>query len=138
MSSVPAALPTERSLPLRRRALPMLAVGASCLAVRLRPVRLRRALEFARRRAAPATTAEAVAAWQDVVAVSTRRAAASGLRRSVAIALLCRARGVWPTWCTGVRTDPFAAHAWLEVDGHPIGEPTPSECYRRLVSVPPL
>jgi hypothetical protein len=23
-------------------------------------------------------------------------------------------RGVWPTWCTGVRTPPFSAHAWVE------------------------
>jgi len=138
MSSLPAAATTDRSLPLHRRALPLLALVLALLAVRLRPVRLRRLLEFVRRGADPANAEEALAAWRDVAAVRPGRAPAGGLRRSVAVALLCRARGVWPTWCTGVRTDPFAAHSWLEVDGHPVGEADAADRYRRLVTVPPL
>ncbi|MFJ8716444.1 lasso peptide biosynthesis B2 protein [Streptomyces violaceus] len=28
-----------------------------------------------------------------------------------------------PTWCSGVRTSPFAAHAWVEADDRPVGDP---------------
>ncbi|MEU9117139.1 lasso peptide biosynthesis B2 protein [Streptomyces sp. NPDC048483] len=58
------------------------------------------------------------------------------LRRSVATALLCRMRGVWPHWCTGVRTAPFRAHAWVEVEGLAVGGPYWLGEYRRMVVVP--
>ncbi|MEV4177831.1 lasso peptide biosynthesis B2 protein [Nonomuraea sp. NPDC049709] len=35
---------------------------------------------------------------------------------------LCRMRGWRPTWCSGVRVrPPFAAHAWVEAGGVPVG-----------------
>jgi hypothetical protein len=55
----------------------------------------------------------------------------------LATTLLCRIRGVWPTWCIGVRTAPFAAHAWVEVDGQRIGEPQGPGYYRPLIIIPP-
>jgi hypothetical protein len=33
---------------------------------------------------------------------------------------------------------PFAAHAWIEVDGHPVGEGVPDDYFSRLVVVAPL
>ena len=35
-------------------------------------------------------------------------------------------------------TPPFAAHAWVEVDGRPIGEPADTVTYRHLMTVPPV
>ncbi|MGP3967534.1 lasso peptide biosynthesis B2 protein [Streptomyces sp. 6N223] len=136
--SVPAALPERDSLPLHRRVVPLIAVGAARLLARAKPARLRRILAFLRRGARPATPAQALAARRAVVAVSLRCAGQACLQRSIAAALLCRSRGVWPTWCTGVRTGPFAAHAWIEVAGSPIGEPAPAGHYRTLLSVPPI
>ncbi len=95
-------------------------------------------LEFVRGGAAPATAAQALLARRAVVAVSLRCAGQGCLQRSIATALLCRLRGVWPTWCTGVRTDPFAAHAWVEVDGQPVGEPHPKGHYAPLLTIPPV
>ncbi|GAA1118406.1 lasso peptide biosynthesis B2 protein [Nocardiopsis composta] len=40
----------------------------------------------------------------------------------IAAALLCRAGGTWPDWCTGVALQPSRAHAWVEAEGRPIGE----------------
>ena len=37
----------------------------------------------------------------------------------------------------GVRTSPFGAHAWIEVDGQPIGELYPAGYYRPLITVHP-
>ncbi|MFE1768168.1 lasso peptide biosynthesis B2 protein [Streptomyces angustmyceticus] len=124
-------------LPLRHRLLPLLAVGAARPLARLKPARLRAVLERARRGAVPAGAGQARAARAQVVAVSLRCAGQNCLQRSLATALLCRARGVWPTWCTGVRTHPFAAHAWVEADGQLIGEPHPPGYYKPLLTVPP-
>ncbi|GAA1293985.1 lasso peptide biosynthesis B2 protein [Saccharothrix xinjiangensis] len=136
--SAPVALEHRTRLPPHRRILPLLAVAAARLLTRLPPVRLRRVLEFARRGARPATAEQALAARTAVVAVSLRCAGKGCLQRSIAAALHCRAHGTWPTWCTGVRTHPFTAHAWIQVQDRPVGEPEHTSSYRVLVSVPPL
>ncbi|MFG3114262.1 lasso peptide biosynthesis B2 protein [Streptomyces sp. NPDC048197] len=112
-------------------------VAAARLLAKANPARLRRILEFARRGARPATADQALAAREAVVSVSLRCAGQGCLQRSLATALLCRLRGAWPTWCTGVRTHPFAAHAWVEAEGHPVGEPHPKGHFKPLIAVPP-
>ncbi|MFD0475475.1 lasso peptide biosynthesis B2 protein [Nonomuraea thailandensis] len=91
---------------------------------------------LARRGAAPATAAQAKAARDAVIAVSLSCAGQGCLPRSIAAALLCRLRGTWPTWCTGVRVHPFAAHAWIEAGGRPVDEPPVH--YHRTIVVEPL
>ncbi|AJT67353.1 hypothetical protein T261_5737 [Streptomyces lydicus] len=136
--SLPVALSERRRLPLHRRLVPLLAVGIARLLAKAKPARLRTVLEFARRGASPATADQALEARAAVVSVSLRCAGQGCLQRSIATALLCRTRGVWPTWCTGVRTHPFAAHAWVEADGEPVGEPHPKGHFKPLISIPPL
>lgn len=131
------ALSPRDHLPWRQRLVPLAAVAAAKLLARCRPRRIRIFLQLARRGARPATNEQAQQARQAVVSVSLLCAGQYCLQRSLAAALLCRARGTWPTWCTGVRTNPFAAHAWIEVDGQPIGEPYPAGHYRTLLAVPP-
>ncbi|WP_107081907.1 lasso peptide biosynthesis B2 protein, partial [Streptomyces sp. SBT349] len=87
--------------------------------------------------AAPATAHQAATARRAVVAASVRCAGRACLQRSLAATLFCRLRGTWPTWCAGVRTDPFRAHAWIAVDGRPIGEPAGTDRYTPLVAVAP-
>jgi Transglutaminase-like superfamily len=136
--SVPVTLEHQRRLPAHHRVLALLAVGAARVLATLRPGRLRTVLELARRGARPATPQQAHAARQAVVAVSLRCAGNGCLQRSIAATLYCRAHGTWPTWCTGVRTNPFAAHAWIQVDDQPIGEPHPAGHYRTLLTIPPI
>ncbi|WP_031160221.1 lasso peptide biosynthesis B2 protein [Streptomyces durhamensis] len=136
--SIPVALSRRDRLPPHRRVVPLLAVAVARILGRLSPSKLRTVLEFARRRAAPATADQAAAARAAVVSVSLRCAGQACLQRSVATALLCRARGTWPTWCTGVRTNPFAAHAWVEAEGLPVGEPHPAGHFRPLLTVGPV
>ncbi|KNB54030.1 hypothetical protein AC230_05645 [Streptomyces caatingaensis] len=124
------------AVPWRRRPPVLLAVVAARLLTLLPPRRLRRVLTAVRRGAAPATTDQALDARRHVTAVSLRCAGEGCLQRSVATTLLCRMRGVWPDWCAGVRTNPFRAHAWVEVDGRPVGEPHPAGYYHRLMTVP--
>ncbi|MFE2301823.1 lasso peptide biosynthesis B2 protein [Streptomyces sp. NPDC059445] len=136
--SVPVTLAERRRLPPHRWVLPLLAVALARPLSTVRPARLRRILELSRRGARPAGADDALAARQAVVSVSLRCAGQHCLQRSIATALLCRFRGTWPTWCTGVRTQPFAAHAWVEAEDQLIGEPYPKGHYRPLLTVGPV
>ncbi|MEV7085331.1 lasso peptide biosynthesis B2 protein [Streptomyces sp. NPDC093085] len=134
--SIPFAPESRVRLPLRQRTLPLIAVVLAFGIARLPPRRIRTLLHLARRGARSATAEQALAARRAVVAVSARCAGEGCLPRSLATALLCRARGVWPTWCTGVRTDPFRAHAWVEAEGRPVGEPPTADHYHPIMTVP--
>jgi hypothetical protein len=44
--------------------------------------------------------------------------------------------GTWPTWRSGVRYPPLESHAWIEVDGRPVGEPAQAiDTYTPTVTV---
>lgn len=123
--------------PLRRRVSARAAVVAAGCCPGCRPRRIRLVLTLLRPGAAPAAYEQALAARQDVTATSTGCSGRHCPQRSLATALLVRLRGVWPTWCTGVRTLPFAAHAWVEADGRPVGEPAGTAACCRVITVPP-
>ncbi|MFI9204099.1 lasso peptide biosynthesis B2 protein [Streptomyces sp. NPDC053048] len=125
-------------LPLRTRAAAHVSVAAARLLALLPPWRIRALLGLIRRGAVPATPAQAGAARDVVVNVSTRCAGRACLQRSLAVVLLCRLRGTWPTWCTGVRTSPFRAHAWVEAEGRMVGEAEPPGYYTPTLTVGPL
>jgi hypothetical protein len=116
--SMPIMIPWEerdRNRPWRTRGAARLAIIAGWLLVRLPPHRLRRTLEVLRRGARPASTAEAEAALNAVLAAGL---SLHGLRaclpRSVSAAVLCRLRGHWATWCAGVdAAPPMSAHTWI-------------------------
>ncbi|MGH4020867.1 MAG: lasso peptide biosynthesis B2 protein [Pseudonocardiaceae bacterium] len=133
----PVVLVSQGRLPLGRRVVALLAVGAARLLAASSPRRIRRVLRWASGGCAAATARQALTARQAVVSVSARCAGRGCLQRSLATALVCRMHGVWPTWCTGVRTEPFRAHAWVEVDGVPIGESFGPGYYTPVMTVPP-
>ncbi|MFM9633656.1 MULTISPECIES: lasso peptide biosynthesis B2 protein [Streptomyces] len=116
----------------------LLAAGTARVLTRLPPARLRRVLAFASRGARPATADQALRARNAVVYVSLACAGPRCLQRSVAAALLCRLGGTWPQWCTGVVTEPFGAHAWVAVNGEPVGEDAAHvRAFHVIMTVPP-
>ncbi|GGZ37668.1 lasso peptide biosynthesis B2 protein [Streptomyces poonensis] len=135
--SAPIAFGERYDLPPRRRLAARLAVASARALAALPPRRLRAALHLVRTGARPARAAQTLGARDAVVAVSARCAGRHCLQRSLATALLCRMAGTWPTWRTGVRTAPFRAHAWVEADGRPIGEPHPAGYYTPTLTVGP-
>ncbi|WP_020670107.1 lasso peptide biosynthesis B2 protein [Amycolatopsis nigrescens] len=136
--TTPLVIHRDRAgIPLSRRAAAHCAAGAGRLLAKLPPRHLRTVLSKLRAGAAPANQEQAGSALAAVVAVSVVCAGQGCLPRSIATALLCRARGVWPTWCVGVRVEPFYAHAWVEAEGTMVGERFPKEYFRVLMSVPP-
>lgn len=72
-----------------------------------------------------------------VVAVSMYCAGEGCLPRSIATALLSRSYGYGITWCTGAQDRPFAAHAWVELDGEPIGEVSQLGGFQKLIECTP-
>ncbi|MDN3025985.1 lasso peptide biosynthesis B2 protein [Streptomyces sp. S.PB5] len=112
------------------------AVVVGRLLAKLPPRRIRAVLGLVRRGARPARYEQALRARQEVTAVSTLCAGHYCLQRSLATAVLCRLRGQWPTWCSGVRVAPFGAHAWVEAEGRPVGEPDDTAGYRVMIQIP--
>lgn len=111
------------------------AVGTAHLLVKVPPHRLRRVLRAVSRGSRPATAAETLDARTSVVSVSAWCAGQGCLERSIATVLLCRLHGAWPDWCTGVRTQPFRAHAWVEAEGGPVGEPDDTGLFHTMMGV---
>ncbi|MBE8524245.1 lasso peptide biosynthesis B2 protein [Amycolatopsis sp. H6(2020)] len=116
-----------------------IAVTAARVLARQKPKRIKVALASLRTGARPATISEAQHARDSVLTVSPRCSGEQAcLRRSIAGVLLCRMRGVTPTWCVGVlTTPPFTAHAWIESEGRSIGEELDGICYQRLIEIGP-
>ena len=133
----PQIVERGRRLPLRQRPVALAAVCAGRMLARLPPKRIRAVLTLLRRRAAPATYQQAKDAQDAILSLSVLCGGRYCLQRSLATTLLCRIHGVWPTWCTGVRTAPFAAHSWVEAEGQLVGEPQGPGYYRPLIVIPP-
>jgi len=136
-SQIVAHSPRDVSLRLRVRVR-----AASLLARALAaqpPGRLRRLLSQVRRGAEPATYACAMEMREAAVAVNLDSAGPEGcLRRTITVALLCRSRGMWPTWCVGATlAPPFSAHSWVEAEGEMVGEDAPPGYFATLMAVPP-
>ena len=83
-----------------------------------------RRLEMWSERYPPADTGMAERYRNAVCAVSRRCRSQQGcLLRSLSTAAACRISRRSVTWCTGFTDRPFRAHAWVEANGTPIGEP---------------
>ncbi|GLW05228.1 hypothetical protein Misp01_03580 [Microtetraspora sp. NBRC 13810] len=121
--------------PLTRRVTARAATTAARLLACLPPRRIVAVLRLIRHGSVPATHVQALRARNDIVATSKRCAGRYCLQRSLATTLLCRMRGTWPRWCTGVRTPPFSAHAWVEAEGQHIGEPADTVTYQVILAV---
>lgn len=101
------------------------------------PQTLRRLTQRISQGARPATYDQAKRARDEVLTYSALcRGNKACLTRSIAVALLCRLRGHWPTWAVGVVTiPPFAAHAWVEAEDQIVDEPLTREDFRSFFKV---
>jgi hypothetical protein len=109
-------------------------VSVAYLITYVRPQQIRRLLVELSRGVRPSTREQVEAARAAVCGVSERCAGEGCLQRSIATVLLCRLEGHTPSWCSGYRTAPFVAHAWVEADGVPVSEPPEVASYRRVLT----
>lgn len=126
-----------RSVPLGLRLRVRAAALVAAPLARLSPARMRVVLAWLRRGAAPAAYDDVRTLREATIGVSLRAAGPEGcLRRTLTIALLCRSRGIWPTWCVGVTTlPPFRAHSWVEAEGRIVGEDEPAGQFTKLIAI---
>jgi hypothetical protein len=103
----------------------------------LPPRRIAAVLSALSKRSRPASLEQALKARSAVCTVSVRCAGQGCLQRSIAVFLLCRMQGSTPDWATGFLNRPFVAHAWVEVDGVPVGEPSEVADYVTILAVRP-
>lgn len=131
LPEVPATL-----TPLTRAQLAVIAPVAGVIH-RRPPRHMKRILQRLSAGARPATYDEAKRARDEILTASAKcRGGSACLIRSLSVALLCRLRGTWPTWCVGVlAVPPFAAHAWIEADGEIVDEPLGQRDYRTFFKV---
>ncbi|MDJ1135245.1 lasso peptide biosynthesis B2 protein [Streptomyces iconiensis] len=133
--SLPVTGETRIRLRWRRHLTARLAAACARLLIVLPPRRLRQVLRVVAVGAGAPSEQYVHEARQSVVTVSSRCNGKGCLQRSVATALLCRMGSVWPDWCVGVRTEPFGGHAWVEVDGVPVGEGAGMATFHTILSV---
>lgn len=136
--SIVIVMPPPPRAPLRSRFEARLAVGAATLLARRKPRVIRVLLSWLASGKRAASRQDVQRAWDTVVGVSRRSSGRRGcLVRSLAVVLLCRWRGSWPTWCVGVRiVGRPEAHAWVEAEGEPVGElPGTAAAYRTILRV---
>lgn len=100
-----------------------LGVFAARFLITLPPQRLGRVIGFVHKGARRPTKLFAQQARDRVCEVSVRCTGQGCLQRSVAVIVYSRFYGYAPDWCAGFALEPFTAHAWVEVEGEPIGEP---------------
>lgn len=125
------------TLTLRTRAQIAMIAPIARLIHRSSPQYMRRTLQKLSAGARPATYDEAKRARDEILTASAKcRGGSACLIRSLLVALLCRLRGTWPTWCVGVLTaPPFSAHAWVEADGEIVDEPLSQRDFRAFFKV---
>lgn len=108
---------------LSRRVRVSVVVAIARVLARSSPRRLAQVLSAVARSCGPAEQSHVEVVRRQVEAVSVLCAGEGCLPRSIAIALLCASDSrAWPSWRTGVRVEPFRAHAWVECDGVATGE----------------
>ncbi|MGF0246123.1 lasso peptide biosynthesis B2 protein [Rhodococcus erythropolis] len=118
-----------------RRALVLAATVIVRPAARMNPNRLKRLTEILARTASPPSAERTMLVRSEVVTCSVRCSGQYCLERALAVCLLLRLEGSWPTWCVGARIEPFMAHSWVEVNGIPIGESFDDGFYAKLYEV---
>ena len=102
----------------------------------LSPSRMEKILSRIIRKYPPASKEQVQVIRNAVCTVSMRCRSREGcLRRSLAVVVgtLLKRRSV--SWCTGFAMEPFRAHAWVEVNNIPVGEPDEVRSYSKVISV---
>ena len=85
----------------------------------------------------PASEKQVKIARNAVCIVSSRCRSQEGcLRRSLAVVIVLWLQRKSVSWCTGYAQEPFRAHAWIELNECPIGEPVEVQIYSKAICVP--
>lgn len=120
--SSPIYMEKRTLLSLRERWCARIGTSVAFWLVKLKPGMLVRVLKSIAVTHGEADYSEVERIRTSINSVSARCAGNGCLQRSVAAMIIARMKGIPLAWRSGFRINPFIAHAWVEVDGRPVGE----------------
>lgn len=133
--SSPVRMEQRTKLSVKNKITALFCANVSFFLIKLPPKKLSKVIEKLSKNTRKALPKE-VESWRTSINSINVRCAGNGcLQRSVAVML----RGIiarrTPDWVSGFQVSPFIAHAWVEVDGIPIGEEMDLSNFQKILFV---
>ena len=133
--SSPVRMEQRTKLSVKNKIIALFCANVSFFLIKLPPKKLSEIIEKLSKNTRKALPME-VEGWRTSINSINVRCAGNGcLQRSVAVML----RGIiarrTPDWASGFQVAPFIAHAWVEVDGIPIGEDMDLSNFQKILFV---
>ena len=133
--SSPVRMEQRTKLSVKYKITALFCANVSFFLIKLPPKKLSEVIEKLSKNTRKALPKE-VESWRTSINSINVRCAGNGcLQRSVAVML----RGIiarrTPDWVSGFQVSPFIAHAWVEVDGIPIGEEMDLSNFQKILFV---
>ena len=133
--SSPVRMEQRTKLSVKNKITALFCANVSFFLIKLPPKKLSEVIEKLSKNTRKALPKE-VESWRTSINSINVRCAGNGcLQRSVAVML----RGIiarrTPDWVSGFQVSPFIAHAWVEVDGIPIGEEMDLSNFQKILFV---
>ena len=133
--SSPVRMEQRTKLSVKNKITALFCANVSFFLIKLPPKKLSEVIEKLSKNTRKALPKE-VESWRTSINSINVRCAGNGcLQRSVAVML----RGIiarrTPDWVSGFQVSPFIAHAWVEVDGIPIGEEIDLSNFQKILFV---
>ena len=133
--SSPVRMEQRTKLSVKNKITALFCANVSFFLIKLPPKKLSEVIEKLSKNTRKALPKE-VESWRTSINSINVRCAGNGcLQRSVAVML----RGIiarrTPDWVSGFQVSPFIAHAWVEVDGIPIGEEMDLSDFQKILFV---
>ena len=133
--SSPVRMEQRTKLSVKNKIRALFCANVSFFLIKLPPKKLSEVIEKLSKNTRKALPKE-VESWRTSINSINVRCAGNGcLQRSVAVML----RGIiarrTPDWVSGFQVSPFIAHAWVEVDGIPIGEEMDLSNFQKILFV---
>ena len=133
--SSPVRMEQRTKLSVKNKITALFCANVSFFLIKLPPKKLSEVIEKLSKNTRKALPKE-VESWRTSINSVNVRCAGNGcLQRSVAVML----RGIiarrTPDWVSGFQVSPFIAHAWVEVDGIPIGEEMDLSNFQKILFV---
>ena len=133
--SSPVRMEQRTKLSVKNKITALFCANVSFFLIKLPPKKLSEVIEKLSKNTRKALPKE-VESWRTSINSINVRCAGNGcLQRSVAVML----RGIiarrTPDWVSGFQVSPFLAHAWVEVDGIPIGEEMDLSNFQKILFV---
>ncbi|MFM0794081.1 lasso peptide biosynthesis B2 protein [Streptococcus suis] len=133
--SSPVRMEQRTKLSVKNKIIAFFCANVAFFLIKLPPKKLSEIIEKLSKNTSEAFPIE-VESWRTSINSVNVRCAGNGcLQRSVAVMLWGIIARRTPDWVSGFQLAPFIAHAWVEIDGLPIGEEMDLSNFQKILFV---